>query len=233
LIDVSAQIARLLNGEPFNLTRHLARQLAVTKEVVIRNLQEVLMFHKFSLKWVPNVLSAEQKAARVQMSRELYNNLIFERQKTFATIITGDESWYYWSYAESWIWARSRDDVPTRPLQKSDSEKSMFTIFFNGKKLAFLDSLPKGKNMDSYSFCNTVLERIKVYALAGTRKATLRDFHIHIDNCKVYNSKLTKGNWTRSSSFDGTIPMLTRYCTLELLVFWVEPKRDEGTGLLE
>jgi hypothetical protein len=86
-------------------TRHLALKLAATKEIVKRNMQEVLRFRKCGLKWVPNVLSAEQKAARVQMSRELYNNLIFERQKNFATIITGDESWYYWSYAEFSTWA--------------------------------------------------------------------------------------------------------------------------------
>jgi hypothetical protein len=54
---------------------------------------------------VPNVLNAEQKAARVQMSRELDNNLIFERQENFATIITGDESWYYWFSVESLMWA--------------------------------------------------------------------------------------------------------------------------------
>jgi hypothetical protein len=50
LIDVSAQIARLPNDEAFSSTRHLPRQLAVTKEIVKRNLQEVLGFHKFSLK---------------------------------------------------------------------------------------------------------------------------------------------------------------------------------------
>jgi hypothetical protein len=94
LIDVSAQIARPLNDEPFSSTRHLAGYLAVTKDVVNRNLQEILRFHKFNLKWVPNVLSAEHKAARAQVLRELYNNLIFKRQKNFATIITGDESWY-------------------------------------------------------------------------------------------------------------------------------------------
>jgi hypothetical protein len=64
-VDVSAQIARLLNDEPLSSTCHLARQLVVTKEVVKRNLQEVLELHKFSLKWVPNVISAQQKAARV------------------------------------------------------------------------------------------------------------------------------------------------------------------------
>jgi hypothetical protein len=145
LIDVSAQIARLLNDEPFRSTRHFARQLAVTKEVVKRNLREVLGFHKFSFKWVPNVISAEQKAARGQMSRELYNNLISEQEKNFATIITGDENWHYWSYAESSMWARSRNDVPARQFQEIDSKKSVFRIFVSGEKLAFLDSLPKAR----------------------------------------------------------------------------------------
>jgi hypothetical protein len=79
------------------------------------------------------------------------------------------------------------------PLQKTGSKTSMFTMFFNVDNLAFLDSLPKGKNMDSDYFCNTVLEGVKTGASAGTRKATLRDFHIHMENCKGHNSKLTKG----------------------------------------
>jgi hypothetical protein len=91
------------------------------------------------------------------------------------------------------MWARSRDDDPTRPLQKIDSKKSMLAIFFNGEKFAFLDSLPKGQQMDPYYFCNIVLEGVKAGALAGTRKASLRDFHIHMDHCKVPNSKLAKG----------------------------------------
>jgi hypothetical protein len=43
------------------------------------------------------------------------------------------------------MWTRSRDDVSTRPLQKIGSKKSIFTIFFSGEKLAFLDSLPKAR----------------------------------------------------------------------------------------
>jgi hypothetical protein len=70
----------------------------------------------------------------------------------------------------------------------------MFTIFFNGEKLAFLDSLLKGQNIDSYYFCNTVLEGVKIGTLAGTRKATLRNFHINMDNCETHNLKSTKGN---------------------------------------
>jgi hypothetical protein len=130
LIDVSTPITRLLNNDPFHLTRHLARQLSITNELIKRNVQEVLGFPKSGLKWVPNVLSAEQKAARVQMSHKLYTNFIFKRQKNFGTVTTGDETWYYWSYAESSMWARSYDDVPTRPLQKIDS-KSRCSQYFS------------------------------------------------------------------------------------------------------
>jgi hypothetical protein len=40
--------------------------------------------------------------------------------------------------------------------------------FFSGEKLAFLDFLPKGQNMDFGSFCNTALEAVKAGALTGT-----------------------------------------------------------------
>jgi histone-lysine N-methyltransferase SETMAR len=48
--------------------------------------------------------------------------------------------------------------------------------------------------VDSYYLYSTVLEGVKAGALAGTQNATLRDFHIHMENCKVHNSKLTRGN---------------------------------------
>jgi predicted HTH transcriptional regulator len=50
LTDVSEQISRLLNNDPFSSTRYLAGQLTMTKEAVKRNLQEVMKFQKFSLK---------------------------------------------------------------------------------------------------------------------------------------------------------------------------------------
>jgi hypothetical protein len=109
----------------------------------------------------------------------------------------------------------------------------MFTIFFAGEKLAFLDSFPKGQNMDPYYFCNTALEGVKVNVLAGTQRATLRDFHIRMDNCKVYNSQLTKGKLGEVRLIRWDHPHIHPYCTLGLLVFRLEQKRDERTSLLE
>jgi hypothetical protein len=76
------------------------------------------------------------------------------------------------------MWTLSRDDVPTRRFQKIDSIKSMFAIFFTGKKLVLLDSLSKSQNTDSYDFCKAVLQEVKAGALAGMRKSMLRHFHL-------------------------------------------------------
>jgi hypothetical protein len=54
-----------------------------------------------------------------------------------------------------------------------------------------------------------------------------------MDNCKIHNSKLTKGNWTRSGSFDGTIPHIPPKLHPWTFGFPGGAKRDERIGLLE
>jgi hypothetical protein len=70
--------------------------------------------------------------------------------------------------------------------------------------------------MDSYYFSNTVLDGNKPGALAATIKATLRDFHIHLDNYKVHDPKLMKGKLDEIRLIRWDHP---RYCTLGLFGF--------------
>jgi hypothetical protein len=125
------------------------------------------------------------------MLRQLYNNLIFERQKKLPQSSPGTK-------VGTIGLRRNRRPGHNHAMMFQQSQfknliqKVDVTIFFSGEKHAFLDSLPKSQNMDSYYFCNTLLAGVKTGACAGTQKAILRDFHIHMDNCKVHNSKLTK-----------------------------------------
>jgi hypothetical protein len=83
-------------------------------------------------------------------------------------------------------------------------EKSMFGIFFTGEKLKTFDSLPKGPNMDSSDFYNTVLEGSKPAPLLrpGNR---LWEISTPIwTTAKDTVPSRRKENWTRSGSFDGT-----------------------------
>jgi hypothetical protein len=98
VFDFAEAVSQLLREEPFSSTRHIAVQLRLSRTSVKRTLVSVLGMRKFSLRWVPHDLTEFQKAQRVKDSRGLLKALKVDAKNNFVNIITGDESWYYWSY---------------------------------------------------------------------------------------------------------------------------------------
>ena len=189
--DIVDSVFQVLREQPFSSTKYIACQLRVSRELVKRTLTESLGMRKFSLRWVPHVLGIDQKRERVTESQKLLEALKADAPNEFANIITGDESWYYWSYDHSSQWSTSRDLVPTRALKKIDSKKSMFTLIFSGLGLLLLDILPKGCNMNSHYFCDTILEGTNKAVASFPEKSGMEGMMIHLDNCKVHNSRKT------------------------------------------
>jgi len=55
--------------------------------------------HRVSAKFVPHLLTDDQKENRVEISQELLANA--NGNENFLKIITGDETWFYGYYAET------------------------------------------------------------------------------------------------------------------------------------
>jgi histone-lysine N-methyltransferase SETMAR len=146
---------------------------------------------KFSLRWVPHDLTDFHKAQRVQDSRRLLKALKVDAKDNFVKSITGDESWYYWSYEHQSQWSTSRATVPTRTFQKIDTTKSMFTFIFSGYGLLTLNQFPKGQKMNSQYFCDVVLQETKEALTSIPGKSGIEGMMIHSDNCIVHNSGRT------------------------------------------
>jgi hypothetical protein len=123
------------------------------------------------LRWVPPEQTAAQKAQRVANSRKLLRVLRVEAANGVVNIITGDESWYYWSYDHSSQWNTSRDLVPTRRLMTIDSKKLLFIVIFSGYGLLALGDLPKGLKMNSQYFWDAVLEEVGGVVTAITKES--------------------------------------------------------------
>jgi hypothetical protein len=159
--DVAEAVPQLLRQEPFSSTRHNAAQLRLSRTSVKRTLVSVLRMRKFSFRWVPHDLTEFQKAQRVKDPRGLLKAPKVDAKNNFVNIITGDESWYYWSYEHQSQGSTSRDTVPTRTPQKIDTKQSMFTLIFSGYGLLTLNQLPKGQKMNSQYFCEVLTPRDK------------------------------------------------------------------------
>jgi hypothetical protein len=75
----------------------------------------------------------------------------------FQSAITGDESWFFLYYSPDSIWASSRDEIPERVSQKTDTQKYRLSLLWSINGIHSLVDFPKGRTYDSAFFCDIVM----------------------------------------------------------------------------
>ncbi len=191
LTDLTEVLATFLEVEPYASTISIAKAFHVTKETIKRNLIDGLGYKKYASRWIPHELTNEQKAKRVEDSKDLLDLLLMEQEDHFENIMTGDESWFRLQYYHSYQWSPDRHSVPPRVRPDISSRKRMVTIFFTGLSCVCVDVMPHGNKFNSDYFCDNILEILKKNGRKGSKKKTLRKMKIHMDNCRIHNSRAT------------------------------------------
>jgi hypothetical protein len=80
---------------PFSSVCELSRMICLPRSTVHRHLTQLFRFTVRHLRWIPHLLTAEQKQIRVQMAIELLHILSVQSICQWHDIITLDESWIY------------------------------------------------------------------------------------------------------------------------------------------
>jgi hypothetical protein len=101
------------------LSRHFTVCALTVKEVFARNLG----LQKFTLRYVPHLISDPQKVTRVEASTELIQILNDFEADSFDGITTGDESWFQYLYESSAVFAKSPGDVVPKTTKGMMSRK--------------------------------------------------------------------------------------------------------------
>jgi hypothetical protein len=182
-------IGAMIDECPFISCKRLAIHFRIAKATCLRILHDVLHLKKFNLRWVPHSLSADQKAERVSVSREMLTILESEKCHDFDTILTGDESWFYFEYPYPAAWAEARDLVPTRTQQKIDTEKCLISVIWSVNGIHSLLDVPKGMTYNSTFFCQSVVIDLIRNLGAHSRRRTLKGLFVHLDNARPHNSR--------------------------------------------
>ena len=90
-----ATIQKLINTDARYNIRELAKATSISLSKVYFILKKRLHARKISARWIPHLLSDDQKRARVTFAKKmlkLYPN--FDKKK-FANVVTGDETWVH------------------------------------------------------------------------------------------------------------------------------------------
>lgn len=142
--------------------REISEEMGISFGSVQHILTQDLGMTRIAAKFVPRLLTDEQKLKRMQIAQELLD--MAESDPTFmGRIITGDESWIYGYDVEtkrqSSQWKTSGEPRPKKARQSKSNVKAMLITFFDVKGLVHQEWVPKGQTVNA-AFYVEVLRRL-------------------------------------------------------------------------
>lgn len=192
------ELEKLIETEPRISLKRLALLTGHCKETVKRIFISELHLKRVTHRWVPHLLSDEQKNLRKKIAIKTLPILLESEKCGFANILTGDESWFYFSYPMGDCWIKEIEDRPLAEKKMIGSRKIMMTIFWNGDGQVFLQPLKEKEHINAAYFVEEVLTPLEKRFLPD---ACLFPFpqYIHFDNARPHTAKLSQTYISKSS----------------------------------
>lgn len=183
----------ILNNRRVKLIE-IAETLKISKERVGHIVHEYLGMRKLCAKWVPRLLTVDQKQQRVDDSEQCLE--LFKRNKLefFRRYVTMDETWLHYfnpeSHRQSALWTASDEPRPQRPKTQQSAGKVMASVFWDAHGIIFIDYLQKGQTINSEYYI-ALLERLKVEIARKRPHLSKKKVLFHQDNAPCHTSVKT------------------------------------------
>ena len=175
--------------------RELADEVDISIGSVHSLLREDLALRRVAAKFVPRLLTTEQKQLRLEVSQDMLDSVAND-PGFMNTIITGDESWVYGydpeTKAQSSEWRSSTSPRPKKVRQVRSAVKVMLTVFFDCRGVVHHEFAPRNQTINK-EYYREVLRRLRDAVRrkrpdlwqAGTWK-------LHQDNAPAHSSQLVQ-----------------------------------------
>lgn len=174
--------------------QEIADTINISKERVGFILHEHLSMRKLFSKWVPRLLTVDQKQQRVDDSEECLE--LFRRNKKdfFMRYVTMDETWIHHftpeSNRQSAEWTAAGEPRPKRPKTQTSAGKVMASVFWDAHGILFIDYLEKGKRINSEYYI-ALLVRLKEEIAKKRPQMKKKKVLFHQDNAPCHKSIAT------------------------------------------
>lgn len=158
-------------------------------------LHDYLNLTKVSARWVPRLLTALQKQARVDTCKEFLERCGDDPASVFERIVTGDETWVHHydpeSKQESMQWHKKGSDPPKKFKVTPSAGKIMATVFWDSKGILLIEYTKKGETINAEKY-STTLRRLRVAIKEKRRGMLAKKVLLLHDNAPVHTARLSK-----------------------------------------
>ena len=144
-------------------------------------LKKRLDLRKVCARWVPHLLTEEQKTQRLKCARELLKTYKGCNNQVFSNLLTGDETWVHMfepqRRADNKQWKRIDQKHPCIAKRTISSKKMLYAIFFNSSGPVIQVLCPSGHTVTGRFYKNSVLKKVKEFY---NKKQPSKGWSVHL-----------------------------------------------------
>ena len=189
--EIVYKIKEIIEGDARFTVRDIARKVGISLSMVHLILKKHLKVRKISARWVPHLLTDEQKRQRVKVAKKLLQMFPKYDKKQFANVVTGDETWVHYfepvRKVSNKIWATKHSK---RSIIAKRSKKVLYAIFFSGEGVAIKVPVKKGKSITGKYYKDVVLKKLKKYYQKRRPATGFKHVRLLHDNAPAHTSAI-------------------------------------------
>lgn len=193
-LDIVAKVQQLVREDRRQTIQGLADEVGIGYGTCQRILTDELGMHRVAAKFVPRILTVDQKEQRVEVCTEL-RQAVSDDPTFLSRVITGDESWIYGydpeTKQQSSQWKSPTSPRPKKARQVKSKVKSMLLVFFDTKGIVHKEFVPPNQTVNSTYYCD-VLRRLRENVRRRRPELWRRgNWMLHHDNAPCHTSLFT------------------------------------------
>lgn len=171
--------------------RHLVELTGISYGSIQRILTDELHMKKVSARWVPRMLTAEQKKIRCEISKSNLDKYQTDPETFLRRFITMDESWIHHfdpeTKQQSMTWKRASSPTPKKFKVASSAGKVMASVFWDAEGVIMIEYLEKGTTITGSYYADQI-RRLRE-AIKEKRRGKLRaGILFHQDNAPPHKA---------------------------------------------
>lgn len=165
--------------------REIVEATGISKGTVGSILHEKLGMKKISARWVPRLLTLENKRNRVVDSQIILELFRRDPDEFLRRYITVDEIWIHYYTPETKQQSKQWIFHGERARTVKSAGKVMATVFWDARGIIFIDYLEKGKTITGEYYAS-LLDRLSEEIKEKRRHLARKKILFHQDNARVH-----------------------------------------------
>ena len=165
--EIVSKIKEIIEGDARFTVRDIARKVGISLSTVHLILKKHLKVRKISARWVPHLLTDEQKRQRVKVAKKLLQMFpkYDKKQLPMSSQVMKPGSIIFEPIRKvsNKIWATKHSKRPIIAKRSLSKKKVLYAIFFSGEGVAIKVPVKKGKSITRKYYKDVVLKKLKKY----------------------------------------------------------------------